>query len=97
MSTPTSRAARTALDLQAARTDLEREFGEQGFRNGIGFVTDKRINIESAQIDEERVWHLVAKVQDGSGEPCTTTVEMEFFEFGIDLFGARLGQEQRFG
>jgi len=88
MSTPTSRAARTALDLQAARTDLEKEFGEQGFRNGIGFVTDKRINIESAQIDEERVWHLVAKVQDGSGEPCTTTVEMEFFEFGIDLFAA---------
>ncbi|MBL8311303.1 MAG: DEAD/DEAH box helicase [Burkholderiales bacterium] len=83
-----SRAARTALDLQAARTDLEKEFGEQGFRNGIGFVTDKRIAIESAQIDEERVWHLVAKVQDGSGEPCTTTVEMEFFEFGIDLFAA---------
>jgi superfamily II DNA or RNA helicase len=85
---PPSRAAREALDLQAARTDLEKEFGEQGFRNGISFVTDKRINIESAQLDEERVWHLVAQTRDGPNDVLTTTVEMEFFEYGIDIFAA---------
>jgi len=89
-----SRAARTALDLQAARIDLEKEFGEQGFRNGIGFVTDKRITIESAQLDEERVWHLVAAIRDGN-EVLTTTVEMEFFEYGIDIFAAECSCDVR--
>ena len=83
-----TRAAREALDLQTARIDIEKEFGEQGFRNGINYVTDKRIQITSAQMDEERVWHLVATVKDTQSEPYTTTVEMEFFEFGIDIFSA---------
>ena len=83
-----SRAAREALDLQTARIDIEKEFGEQGFRRGINYVTDKRIQISSAQIDEEHVWHLVAKVKGTDSEPYTTTVEMEFFEFGIDIFAA---------
>ncbi len=83
-----TRAAREALDLQTARIDIEKEFGEQGFRNGINYVTDKRIQITSAQMDEERVWHLVATVKDTQSEPYTTTVEMEFFEFGIDIFAA---------
>ena len=83
-----SRATREALDLQTARIDIEKEFGEQGFRRGINYVTDKRIQISSAQIDEEHVWHLVAKVKGTDSEPYTTTVEMEFFEFGIDIFAA---------
>ncbi len=87
MTTP-SRAKREALDLQSARIDIEKEFGEQGFRNGISYVTDKRIQITSAQMDEERVWHLVATVKGTESEPYTTTVEMEFFEFGIDIFAA---------
>ena len=87
MTTP-SRAKRIALDLQSARIDLEKEFGEQGFRNGISYVTDKRIHIQSAHMDEERVWHLVAAVRGTDSEPYTTTVEMEFFEFGIDIFAA---------
>ena len=85
---PPTRAAREALDLQTARIDIEKEFGEQGFRNGINYVTDKRIQIQSAQMDEERVWHLVASVKGTQSEPYTTTVEMEFFEFGIDIFAA---------
>lgn len=85
---PPTRAAREALDLQTARIDIEKEFGEQGFRNGINYVTDKRIQITSAQMDEERVWHLVAQVKGAQAEPYTTTVEMEFFEFGIDIFAA---------
>ena len=88
MTQPSVRAAREALDLQTARIDIEKEFGEQGFRNGINYVTDKRIQITSAQMDEERVWHLVAAVKDAPSEPLTTTVEMEFFEFGIDIFAA---------
>ena len=87
MTTPT-RAAREVLDLQSARIDIEKEFGEQGFRNGINYVTDKRIQISSAQIDDEHVWHLVAKVKGTEAEPFTTTLEMEFFEFGIDIFAA---------
>ncbi len=87
MTTP-SRAKREALDLQSARIDIEKEFGEQGFRRGINYVTDKRIRITSAQMDEERVWHLVAAVKGTQSEPYTTTVEMEFFEFGIDIFAA---------
>ena len=83
-----TRAAREALDLQTARIDIEKEFGEQGFRNGINYVTDKRIQITSAQMDEERVWHLVAFVKGTQSEPYTTTVEIEFFEFGIDIFAA---------
>ena len=83
-----TRASREALDLQTARIDIEKEFGEQGFRNGINYVTDKRIQIQSAQLDEERVWHLVASVKGTYSEPYTTTVEMEFFEFGIDIFAA---------
>lgn len=83
-----SRAARTALDLQAARTDLEKEFGEQGFRRGIDYVTGKRIQLTSAQIDDERVWHLLATVRGTQKEPYTTSVEMEFFEYGIDIFAA---------
>ena len=87
--TPLSaRAAREVLDLQTARIDIEKEFGEQGFRNGISYVTDKRIQITSAQMDEERVWHLVAAVKGTQSEPYITTVEMEFFEFGIDIFAA---------
>ncbi len=85
---PPTRAAREALDLQTARIDIENEFGEQGFRNGINYVTDKRIQIASAQMDEERVWHLVASIKGTQSEPYTTTVEMEFFEFGIDIFAA---------
>ena len=85
---PPTRASRDALDLQSARIDIEKEFGEQGFRRGINYVTDKRIQINSAQIDEEHVWHLVAKVKGTDSEPYTTTVEMEFFEFGIDIFAA---------
>ena len=85
---PPSRAAREALDLQSARIDIEKEFGEQGFRNGINYVTDKKIQIESAQIDDEHVWHLVAKVKGTEPDPYTTTVEMEFFEYGIDIFAA---------
>ncbi len=88
MSQTPSRAKREALDLQSARIDIEKEFGEQGFRNGINYVTDKRIQITSAQMDEERVWHLVATVKGTQSEPYTTTVEMEFFEFGIDIFAA---------
>lgn len=88
MTKPPSRAAREALDLQSARVDIEKEFGEQGFRNGINFVTDKRIQIASAQIDDEHVWHLVAKVKGADAEPYTTTLEMEFFEYGIDIFAA---------
>ncbi len=88
MTKPPTRAAREALDLQTARIDIEKEFGEQGFRNGINYVTDKRIQITSAQMDEERVWHLVATVKGTQSEPYTTTVEMEFFEFGIDVFAA---------
>ena len=88
MTKPSVRAAREALDLQTARIDIEKEFGEQGFRNGINYVTDKRIQITSAQMDEERVWHLVAAVKDAQSELLTTTVEMEFFEFGIDIFAA---------
>ncbi len=85
---PASRAKRTALDLQAARVDLEREFGEQGFRRGVDYVTGKRIRIDSAQIDDERVWHLLATVRGTQKEPYTTSVEMEFFEYGIDIFAA---------
>ena len=88
MSQSPSRAKREALDLQSARIDIEKEFGEQGFRRGINYVTDKRIQITSAQMDEERVWHLVAAVKGTDSEPYTTTVEMEFFEFGIDIFAA---------
>ena len=83
-----ARAAREVLDLQTARIDIEKEFGEQGFRRGISYVTDKRIQISSAQMDEERVWHLVASVKGSQSEPYITTVEMEFFEFGIDIFAA---------
>ena len=83
-----TRAAREALDLQTARIDIEKEFGEQGFRNGISYVTDKRIQITSAQMDEEHVWHLLATVKGTQSEPYTTTVEMEFYEFGIDIFAA---------
>ncbi|MEO7254976.1 MAG: DEAD/DEAH box helicase [Casimicrobium sp.] len=88
MTQSTTRAKREALDLQSARIDIEKEFGEQGFRRGISYVTDKRIQITSAQMDEERVWHLVASVKGTESEPYTTTVEMEFFEFGIDIFAA---------
>ena len=91
MTPPTAlpaRAAREVLDLQTARIDIEKEFGEQGFRRGISYVTDKRIQISSAQMDEERVWHLVASVKGSQSEPYITTVEMEFFEFGIDIFAA---------
>ncbi len=83
-----SRAAREALDLQSARIDIEKEFGEQGFRNGISYVTDKKIHIESAQIDDEHVWHLVARVKGADAEPYTTTLQMEFFNYGIDIFAA---------
>ncbi len=88
MTTTPTRAKREALDLQSARIDIEKEFGEQGFRRGINYVTDKRIQITSAQMDEERVWHLVATVKGTESEPYTTTVEMEFFQFGIDIFAA---------
>ena len=67
MTKPSSRATREVLDLQTARIDIEKEFGEQGFRRGINYVTDKRIRISSAQIDEEHTWHLVAKVRGTMG------------------------------
>jgi superfamily II DNA or RNA helicase len=84
----TTRASRKSLDLVAARADLEKEFGEKGFRNGVSYVSEKRIHIESAQIDEERVWHLTAKVQGSDPDPYTTTVEMEFYKYGIDIYAA---------
>jgi superfamily II DNA or RNA helicase len=83
-----TRATRDVLDLQTARIDIEKEFGEQGFRRGIDYVSGKRIQITSAQMDEERVWHLVASVKGSQAEAYTTTVEMEFFQYGIDVFAA---------
>jgi len=59
---PASRAKRTALDLQAARVDLEREFGEQGFRRGVDYVTGKRIITEETRNEMRRV---LAEIQSG--------------------------------
>ena len=85
---PPTRATRDVLDLQTARIDIEKEFGEQGFRRGIDYVSGKRIQITSAQMDEERVWHLVASVKGSLSEAYITTVEMEFFQYGIEIFAA---------
>ncbi|MCC7069643.1 MAG: DEAD/DEAH box helicase [Burkholderiales bacterium] len=87
--TPTRRAARTALDLQAVRVDLEHEFGEQTFRRGVDYVAGKRIRILFAQRDDEQVWHLLASVRGTAPEPYTTSVEMEFYEYGVDIIGTQ--------